>query len=167
MSGIPVRTVQYYLSIIAYFNGNLEPVPLSGIFDSATVAAVERFQGFYGLPVTGVVDDDTWNIITKIYTETVASLPAGYQGDRAKLYPGYFLSIGMRDENVRDLQEYLSLIGRNIPEIPEIPVTGYFGEQTENAVSIFQQLYGLTVSGAVGPITWYQIARQYDLLKGN
>ncbi len=164
MSGVPTRTVQYYLSIIAYFNGNLEPVPLTGYFDAATVAAVERFQGFYGLPVTGIVDNATWNTITRIYTETVSSLPAGYQGQNAKLYPGYFLSLGMRNESVTDLQTYLNLIGKNIPEVPEIPVTGYYGEQTQNAVSEFQRLYGIPVSGAVGPVTWYQIAREYDAL---
>lgn len=163
-SGIPTATVQYYLSIIAYFNGNLQPVPLSGFFDSGTVAAVERFQAFYGLPVTGVVDNATWNTIDRIYTETVAALPDGYQGDNAKLYPGYFLSEGMRGENITDLQTYLNLIGSNIEAVPVVPVTGYFGEQTENAVRIFQQLYGIPVSGAVGPVTWYQIAREYDAL---
>lgn len=164
-SGISVRTVQYYLSIIAYFNQNLAPVPLTGLFDSATVDAVERFQQYYGLPVTGIVDTATWNTISRIYTETVAALPAGYQGENAKLYPGYFLSEGMRGENVRDLQTYLSFIGQNIAAVPEIPVTGYFGTQTENAVREFQRLYGIPVSGAVGPVTWYQIAREYDALR--
>ncbi len=163
-SGVAVRTVQYYLSIIAYFNDELQPVPLTGEFDSSTIAAVERFQSFYGLPVTGVVDNETWNVVTRIYTETVASLPEGYQGDNAKLYPGYFLSEGIRNQNVTDLQTYLNLIGRNIREVPEIPVTGYFGSQTEAAVSELQRLFGLPVSGAVGPVTWYEIARQYDAL---
>jgi len=165
MSGIPVRTIQYYLSIIAYFNGALQPVPLNGNFDGATVAAVERFQEFYGLPVTGIVNTETWNTINRIYTETVSSLPAGYEGENAKLYPGYFLSIGMRGDNVTALQTYLSRIAENITEIPVIPVTGYYGEQTENAVSEFQRLFGITVSGAVGPVTWYLIAREYDALQ--
>ena len=166
-SGIPVRTIQYYLSIIAYFNQALQPVPLNGNFDGATVAAVERFQEFYGLPVTGIVNTETWNTINRIYTETVNSLPAGYEGQNAKLYPGYFLSIGMRGDNVTALQTYLARIAENIPEIPQIPVTGYYGEQTENAVSAFQRLFGITVSGAVGPVTWYQIAREYDALQNN
>lgn len=165
MSGIPVRTVQYYLSIIAYFNQNLEPVPLNGFFDAATVAAVERFQEFYGLPVTGIVDTATWNTISRIYTETVNSQPPGYEGEDAKLYPGFFLTPGMRNQSVTDLQTYLNFIGQNIPEIPVIPVTGYYGDQTEAAVSEFQRLFGITVSGAVGPVTWYQIAREYDALK--
>lgn len=163
-SGIDVRTLQYYLSIIAYFNSDLQPVPLDGVFDSQTVDAVERFQEYYGLPVTGIVDNDTWNVIDRIYIETVAALPEGYQGENAKLYPGYFLTKGMRGQNVTDLQTYLNLIGKNIPEIPEIPVTGYFGDQTDEAVRIFQQLFGLPVNGDVGPVTWYQIALQYDFL---
>lgn len=162
MSGIPVTTVQYYLSIIAYFNGALEPVPRSGTFGPETVAAVERFQQFYGLPVTGIVDNATWNTITKIYTETVASLPQGYQGNNAKLYPGFFLTKGMRNQSVSDLQTYLQLIAKNIPEIPSVSVTGYYGDQTEASVSAFQRLYGIDVSGAVGPVTWATIANQYD-----
>ena len=161
-NGIPVTTVQYYLSIIAYFNGALEPVSRSGYYGTETVAAVERFQEFYGLPVTGIVDTATWNTISRIYTETVASLPAGYEGTNAKLYPGYFLTRGMRDQNVRALQTYLSVIAQNIPEIPSVSITGFYGEQTESAVREFQQLFSLPVSGAVGPVTWSTIANQYD-----
>jgi len=163
-SGVSVRTLQYYLSIIAYFNGNLQPVPLTGNFDSGTIDAIRRFQTFYGLPSTGVVDTATWNVISRIYTETVASLPEGYQGSNAKLYPGYFLTVGMRNDNVKDLQGYLSLISQNINAIPNVSQTGYYGEQTENSVRVFQELYGIPVSGAVGPVTWYSIAREYDAL---
>ncbi len=165
-SGISVRTIQYYLSIIAYFNGALAPVPRTSIFDSATIDAVERFQKFYGLDVTGIVDNDTWNTITRIYTETVASLPPGYSGQNAKLYPGYFLTKGLRNESVSDLQTYLSRISDNLTEIPKVSVTGYFGDLTETAVSEFQRLFGLDVTGAVGPVTWAFIAREYDSLVG-
>ena len=167
MTGIPVRTVQYYLSILAYFNSNLEPVVIDGVFDENTLSAVRRFQEFYGLPVTGIVDSATWNTISRIYTETVNSLPAGYQGNNAKLYPGYFLTPGIRNQSVEDLQTYLSLISQNINEIPSVAVTGFYGEQTENAVSTFQRLYGIPVSGSVGPITWAQIAREYDAIIDN
>ncbi len=163
-TGISVRTVQYYLSVIAYFNGALAPVPRTAVFDSATVDAVERFQEFYGLDVTGIVDNDTWNTITRVYTETVASLPPGYSGQNAKLYPGYFLTEGTRNEAVSDLQTYLSRIADTVTEIPKVSVTGFFGEQTAAAVREFQRLFGLEVTGAVGPVTWALIAREYDNL---
>ena len=84
----------------------------------------------------------------------------------AKLYPGYLLTEGMSGENVRDLQSYLSVIGRNLADIPEIPVTGYFGPQTREAVTAFQNAFGITPSGAVGAVTWNTIAQQYDFLIG-
>ena len=109
-----------------------------------------------------MVDINTWNTITRVYTETVAALPEGYQGNNAKLYPGFFLSEGMRNQSVSDLQTYLSLISSRIPEIPSVSVTGYYGPQTEEAVLAFQRLFGITESGAVGPVTWATIANQYD-----
>ena len=162
ISGIPVTTLQYYLSILAYFNGALSPVIRGGYYGPETVQAVERFQSFYNLPVTGVVDQNTWNVISQAYIDTVSALPSGYSGENAKLYPGYFLTRGMRSEDVRDLQTYIDLIGQNINEIPTLPQTGFYGEQTENAVRIFQRLFGITESGAVGPVTWATIAQQYD-----
>ena len=164
MTGVEVRVLQYYLNVLSYFNPDLNPLPLDGVFGPQTTAAVRAFQLFYGLPQTGVVDTATRNTLSKIYVDTVENLPAGYSGNRAKLYPGYFLSEGMSGENIRDLQTYLSLIGRTYPEVPPLPITGYYGGQTRAAVQLFQQLFGLPVTGAVGPITWYTIAKEYDFL---
>ena len=162
--GIGVKTVQYYLNILAYFNPALTSPPLDGIFGASTTNAVRIFQEYYGLPVTGIVNTATWNVLNRIYSETVEFLPEGYSDDLAKLYPGYLLSEGMSGENVRDLQSYLSLIGQNLAAIPIIPVTGYFGPQTREAVIAFQNAFGIEPSGAVGAVTWNTIARQYDFL---
>ncbi|MBR5473355.1 MAG: peptidoglycan-binding protein, partial [Clostridia bacterium] len=78
--GIGVRTIQYYLNILAYFNPNLLPLPLDGVFGGGTTAAVRQFQQYYGLPVTGVVNTATWNVLNRIYSETVEFLPQGYSG---------------------------------------------------------------------------------------
>lgn len=164
--GTGVRTVQYYLNILAYFNPALAAPPLDGVFGPATTNAVRVFQQYYGLPVTGVVNTATWNVLNRIYSETVEFLPQGYSGDFAKLYPGYILTEGMSGENVRDLQTYLSVIGQNLNSIPVIPVTGYFGSQTRDAVTAFQNAFGINPSGAVGAVTWNTIAQQYDFLIG-
>ena len=162
--GIAVRTIQYYLNILAYFNTSLIAPPLDGVYGASTTNAVRRFQEYYGLPVTGVMNTATWNVLSRIYSETVEFLPEGYSGEYGKLYPGYFLSEGMSGQNVRDLQSYLSLIGKNLAAIPTIPVTGYFGSQTRDAVIAFQRAFGIPANGAVGPITWNTIVRQYDAL---
>ncbi len=166
MQGLYVRALQYYLDTIAYANPQLDMVQVTGIFDEPTVRAVEQFQEYYGLPVTGVADNALWNILNREYRLAVESFPEGYEGERAKIYPGYVLSEGMRSDSVRDLQTYLSFIGSVYPEIPEIPVTGYFGTQTRDAVYTFQRLFGLPQSGLVGVNTWNTIAEEYNALKG-
>ena len=166
MQGLFVRALQYYLDTIAYANPQLDMVQVTGIFDEPTVRAVEQFQEYYGLPVTGVADNTLWNILNREYRLAVESFPEGYEGERAKIYPGYVLSEGMRSDSVRDLQTYLSFIGSVYPEIPEIPVTGYFGTQTRDAVYTLQRLFGLPQSGLVGVNTWNTIAEEYNALKG-
>ncbi|WP_199320311.1 peptidoglycan-binding protein [Leptolyngbya sp. FACHB-261] len=37
---------------------------------------------------------------------------------------------------------------------PNLPVTGYFGDETAAAVENFQQAAGLAQDGVVGPDTW-------------
>lgn len=166
MQGLYVRALQYYLDTIAYANPQLDMVQVTSIFDEPTVRAVEQFQEYYGLPVTGVADNTLWNILNREYRLAVESFPEGYEGERAKIYPGYVLSEGMRSDSVRDLQTYLSFIGSVYPEIPEIPVTGYFGTQTRDAVYTLQRLFGLPQSGLVGVNTWNTIAEEYNALKG-
>ncbi len=162
--GIGVRTIQYYLNIIAYFNPEFNVITLDGIYGPETANAVRQFQRYYGLPVTGVMNTATWNVLNRIYSETVEFLHEGYSGKYGKLYPGYFLTEGMSGQNIRDLQTYLALIGQNLEAIPEIPVTGYFGTQTREAVTAFQNAFGIPANGAVGPITWNTIVKQYDML---
>ncbi|MBQ8304069.1 MAG: peptidoglycan-binding protein [Clostridia bacterium] len=165
-SGVEVTTVQYYLNVIAYFNPSLNVFPIDSVFGVNTENAVRNFQTFYGLNVTGVVDEATWNKLRSVYNDTRASLPADYSSGLAKAYPGYFLSEGLSNDDVRDLQTYLSFIADNIPQIPKIQVDGVFGPATADAVRTFQSLYGLDPTGAVGPVTWFYIGNEYDFLKG-
>ena len=162
--GEPVRVIQYYLRIIANSNPAVPEPPLNGIFGQFTLASVRAFQEFYGLPVTGIVNENTWNTITRIYSQVIATLPQGYEGREAKFFPGFYLTEGMRNESVRDFQTYLALVGRALEAIPEVPVTGFYGPQTRDAVFAVQRLFGLPETGAVGPLTWYSIAQEYNIL---
>lgn len=162
--GFEVSSLQYYLNAVAYFNPSLSFIPINGVYDAQTEKAVRDFQEFYGLAPTGETDVATWELLNRIYIDSIASLPEGYSGNNAKAYPGYFLTEGMSGTQISDLQTYLSLIGRTFPEIPEVPVTGYYGELTRRAVETFQKLFGINVTGSVGPLTWYTIANEYNAL---
>ena len=73
---------------------------------------------------------------------------------------GEVLRVGSRGERVWLLQEYLNTVG-SVWEIPQIPVTGYFGDSTRNAVRLFQDLFNLPPDGIVGKQTWDALTSLY------
>lgn len=80
--------------------------------------------------------------------------------------PLFPLSIGSTGDNVRIIQLRLNRISDNYPSIPKIAaVDGIFAEDTEAAVTRFQEVFGLSPDGIVGNATWYAIARIYNAVK--
>lgn len=167
-TGLGIRLLQYYLSYIAAFNPTIEPVAIDGIFGPATRNAVEAFQQTYGLPVTGIVDEYTWYELFNVYRGLIASIPITYSEGVVVPYPGTTLRVGTETAYVQVLQEYLNYIGQTYTQIPAVPVTGYFGALTYNAVEAFQRLFGLEPTGVVEFSTWDAITNVYeDLYSGN
>jgi hypothetical protein len=76
-------------------------------------------------------------------------------------FPGEVLTIGSTGTNVSTIQEQLNAISDNYPKIPKIRVDGVYGEATQNAVSIFQEVFNLPVTGSVDYATWYKISDIY------
>lgn len=87
------------------------------------------------------------------FAEEVAGVPSSY--------PGYPLDIGSVGEDVIKIQEQLNRISDNYPLIPKVTVDGIFGERTQNAVKVFQSVFGLAQDGIVGSRTWYRIQDIY------
>ncbi len=85
--------------------------------------------------------------------EMISGVPASY--------PGYALRIGSSGAAVRKIQEQLNAIADSYPLIPKLAVDGIFGERTQNAVRVFQGVFGLTPDGIVGSRTWYKIQEIY------
>lgn len=76
-------------------------------------------------------------------------------------WPGYDLDIGASGQKVEQMQEQLNAISNNYPLIPRIAVDGIYGEETQNAVEVFQKIFGLPVTGIVDYRTWYKIQEIY------
>lgn len=76
-------------------------------------------------------------------------------------WPGYTLDIGSTGPKVEQMQEQLNAISNNYPLIPKIAVDGIFGENTQEAVEIFQDIFGLPQTGTVDYRTWFRIQEIY------
>lgn len=161
-SGIDIRSLQYYLDVIAYFNDAVPDIVQDGIFGPSTTAAVRAFQTMVGLPADGIVGRQTWIQIQQAYQDILNSLPPAIDANNAGIYPGYILSLEMENQDVRNLQTYLRGIADYTGVIPVIEVTGRFDEATRDVVAALQAQNGLPASGNVGPATWNLIRRLYN-----
>ena len=100
-------------------------------------------------------------ILESYYGNIETVLNAPIRGITAS-YPGTPLRRGSTGPSVVVLQVALNRISQNYPAIPKIPAAdGVFGSRTEAAVVAFQQIFGLTADGIVGPGTWYEVVRLY------
>ena len=160
-TGLEVSVVQYYLRVISDFNPKIPEVTPNGVFDEQTKNAVLAFQREYGLPATGEADEETWNKLSSVYLGLINSAESSGAGVAADVFPGTLLNLGSSGEDVEVLQTYLNTVAEVYTEIPTVNVSGTFDAATENAVIIFQRIFGIPQSGVVGPITWEILAEKY------
>lgn len=82
------------------------------------------------------------------------------------LYPGRAYKLGDTGGSVTLIQQFLNEISGDYPLIPKIdPVDGVFGENTENAVTVFQEIFNLTPDGVVGEATWNKMVLLYVAIR--
>ncbi len=165
-TGQNVRNLQYFLAVVGEFYDTVPQIDITGVYDEPTREAVIAFQNTYGLTPDGIVGINTWQDLYRAYRGILANTNSLEGG--VALYPGVVLRQGTQGDAVETLQEYLSYLSETYTEIPDVPVTGVFGNQTQASVEAFQQLFGLPVNGVVGPAVWNSIAEAYaDLRNGN
>ena len=153
-TGDAVRQIQYYLSVLAYFDEELPLPGRSGTYDAATEAAVRAFQRQQGLPEDGIVGRETWNAIIRSYDRLRNSLPPQSGVSADEIYPGRVLTPGQTGRDVEVLQRFLVRAAQNVPELPLIQETGVYDAQTESAIRAVQALEGIPQTGVTGALTW-------------
>lgn len=166
-TSVGVRMLQYLLSVLAQYVDTIPAVPITGVFGPETTASVRAFQQLAGLPVNGIVDRTTWDLLFQGYNGIVEAVPNAMTQGGVPLFPGTPLARGSTGDDVTLMQEYLNFIAGSYPEIQSFPVTGYYGDLTAQAVIAFQELFGLEPDGVIGAVTWDAISSVYsDLKKG-
>ena len=130
-----VKKLQNYLIDLHFLRGEA-----NGIFGLTTRSATEKFQLFHHLPVTGIVNEETWNSIKEAIGNPFPSTrPTIRKGDTGV--------------PVKQLEQRLIIL-----DFLDLASTdGVFSNYTEKAVLTFQKARGLNTDGIVGPKTWRAI----------
>ena len=134
--------------------------PLAAKFCNGTTVTCEGLSqwGSQNLAQQGYTSQQ---ILQSYYGNVETVINAPIRGITSS-YPGTPLRRGSSGPNVVVLQVALNRISQNYPAIPKIAtIDGIYGSRTEASVRAFQQIFGLSADGIVGPATWYAIVRLY------
>lgn len=111
----------------------------NGNYGPATTHRVREFQKTYGIPVTGMADTETLNLLNELTSN--------------------ILYAGMSDPRVITLKEQLAIMGFRVSNNPN----GNYGPATAAKVKEFQRAYGLPATGSADKFT---LERLHSLATG-
>jgi peptidoglycan hydrolase-like protein with peptidoglycan-binding domain len=158
----PIRSLQTMLRVIAEQDSALPSLIPDGIYGNNTVRSVSAFQRRSGLPITGITDQSTWDAVVAAYELALTEL------DRAEpiqtlLNPSQIIRQGEFHPNVYLAQSMLTVLSGIYRSIPEPAITGTLDLPTITALSAFQELSLLRVTGELDKHTWRHLALHYPL----
>ena len=160
-----VQIVQYFLNVLSAYYDSIPSVDINGILDTNTRSAIMEFQKTFNLPITGLVDEQTYNTMYDAVIGILRALPPSAIALPALLWPGTTYQIGSEGPGVYLIQQYLSYIASVLEGIQPTPPDGIYGPGTEQAVRQFQQYFGIDVTGVVDRYTWDRIVLIYRNLR--
>lgn len=156
----PIRSLQTMLRVLAEYDDRHETLIPDGIYGKATVSAVSKFQRLHGLPVTGITDQATWEMIVAEYEPALIFITEA-EALNIVLDPNEVIRRGQRHPHVYLVQAMLAVLEDAYKSIGHVTHSGILDEPTSAALSSFQQLSGLPMTGHLDKRTWKALALHY------
>jgi len=154
-TGTNVRLIQQAINKIApNYPGRLWTLSDDGIFGNMTRDAIFAFQSIFGLPITGVVNQATWDRLMQ-------EASGISQEQQVPPFPGTNIGVGFTGTNVRLIQQAINAIAPNYPgRLWILAEDGVYGNMVRDAIFAFQSIFGLPVTGVVGQATWDRLMQE-------
>ena len=146
-------SVLYYtvlLQRIAYYFDSVQSLPLSSSYTPETVVATRSLQALLNLPVTGIVDRETWDAAEALGLQLAAFTPSGDRNAAlGTQYPGYALGEGSIGPEVEQIARWLNQRAAVYCGDPFVEQGPDFTAALAAAVRAAQGRAGLTETGTV------------------
>jgi len=135
-----------------------------GIFGNETTAAVIEIQNQNGLYPNGIVDSETWRIISRAHKDAVNMRR---RAETVRVFPKELVELKFGDDNdaVFILQMVFRRLANQFREFESSQINGKFDRATEQNVKAFQRLSGFDTHGRVDKLTWNRIICYYNLFE--
>ena len=158
----PIRSLQTMLRVLAEDDYRLPTVVPDGIYGPSTMHAVSAFQRQNGIPVTGIVDQRTWDSIVEIYEVAIIRVGKA-EPIEILLNPGQVFRRGDSSPYIYLLQSMLTQLSNDHPNISPPSHSGIMDESTIRSLTDFQKLAALPQNGEFDKIVWKQLVKQFTL----
>lgn len=158
----PIRSLQTMLRVIAEDDPRLPTVVPDGIYGPTTMRSVSAFQRLYGLPVTGIADEATWNTIVSIYELALIRIGKA-EAIEILIEPNEVFRLGDSNAYIYLLQSILTQLSKDNSTIERPEHNGVLDNATSQALAAFQLLAGLPPTGELDRITWKYLTKQFTL----
>ena len=159
------QMVQFFINILSAKYDSIPADDIDGILGLETRRAIIEFQKTMKIPVTGLLDEETWSTMYNSVLGILKALPPAAIELPSLIYPDVLLREGSERPGVFIIQEILSYISTRVPEIPFVQPDGIFGPETTAAVTAFQRAHGLEANGIVDEETWNSMISVYRELR--
>ncbi len=159
---LPIRNLQTFLREISYYYHTVPPVIPDGIFGNQTKNAVIGFQSTFELPLTGEVDNETWDKIILVYDNIIFTLG---EPNYIKVFPSPLITIQPNDqsEHLFAIQGILLALTRHFTNLGTLQNSGVHDPQSVSVIKKIQLLFGYPSTGVIDKPTWDMIARLYEV----
>lgn len=162
----PVYSLQSMLRTIAFRYPNIPRLIPDGIFGEQTLEAVMVFQRDFFPPVTGVVDNATWDAIAIIYQQAMDQLSPPLP---AAGFPSWDYTISPGEDSVHFylVQAMFRALSHILENIEDCAVTGRCTQETLNNIRLLQRVADLPVTGVLDKAVWDVLSRMYTIFVAN
>lgn len=160
--GQSVRSLQTMLRMIAAADGAIPSVIPDGIYGQTTVNSVSAFQRRYGIPVTGVADQTTWERIVREYEQGAVRIGKAHPIE-VVFEPDQVFRLGDCSPYLYLMQGMLIALSDEYPLLDPPDSTGSMDAATSAALTGFQALAGLPPTGELDRITWKYLVHHFTL----
>lgn len=160
--GQPVRSLETMLRVIAENDSTLPTVVPDGVYGQEDMTAISAFQRKYGLPVTGIADQATWEAVVDQYELAIVNVGKA-EPIEIIIDPGQVYRLGDSAPNLYLLQSMLIFLSLLHPSISTPPHNGILDTPTSEALAAFQLLAGLPPTGELDKLTWKYLVKQFTL----
>ena len=160
--GRPVAGLQYMLGRLARGYPELIHLMVDGVFGERTLEAVMRFQKEFHLPVTGVVDRETWEAVRDSWLRLEER-----EGETrsTQIFPseGTKVRQGQEREYMVLPQTMFQILSRYLEGIVPHAPDGVHGSASADNVRWLQKAAGLPQTGTLDRSTWDVLSRLYEV----